>query len=226
MDIRRDLHLIPLFRDLNEEEKNLVAQIAIPREFRRKQIIFIEGGDKKAIFFIQDGLVKTFKTDVDGNEQIISILQTGDMFPHTGMFNQDPYPASAEALVDSRLIAIPIRAFEQLILDMPTIAMKVIHVLEAKILELQHTLQHFKGHDVNDRIISFILKLADQLGERKGDAIHIELPVTNQELANAIGTTRESVNRLLNQLKKQNILQSSRSEIVILDIEALQSWRA
>lgn len=225
MEIHKVLRLVPIFRDLDEEEMDRIAKIAITRFVRKKSIIFIEGYDKEAVYFIQDGLVKAYKTDEEGNEQIVSLLQTGDMFPHTGFFNQEPYPATAETLVDSYLVAIPVQAFEQLILEMPTISMKVIDVMGAKIRELQQKLQQFAGHNVNGRILSFLLQLADKHGERKGTHIHIDLPVTNQELANSIGTTRETVNRLLNQLKKQKILQSNRSEIVILDIEALKQWK-
>jgi len=67
--------------------------------------------------------------------------------------------------------------------------------------------------------------LADKHGEVKGSRIHIELPMTNQELANTIGTTRETVNRMLNQLKKQRILDTHRSEIIILDRDALKRWK-
>ena len=226
MDLHHTLRHIPIFRDLNDEELDRITKIAITRSVKKKSTIFHEGDDKEAVYFLQDGLVKTFKTDENGNEQIVSLLQTGDMFPHTGFFHQEPYPATAVTLVDSHLVAIPVRDFEQLILEMPTISMKVIDALGEKIRELLLKLQQFSGHDVHERILSFLLQLADKHGIRKGTNIHIELPVTNQELANSIGTSRETVNRLLNQLKKQHILKSDRSEIVILDIEALKGWKA
>jgi|HigsolmetaGSP12D_1036236.scaffolds.fasta_scaffold01329_2 CRP/FNR family transcriptional regulator len=225
MEIREVLRLVAIFRDLNAEEMDRVAGIAATRLARKKSVLFMEGDDKETVYFIQDGLVKTYKTDANGNEQIVSILQTGDMFPHTGFFNQTPYPATAETLVDTQLVAIPIRAFERLILEVPTIAMKVIDALGAKIRELQQKLQQFAGRDVHERILSLLLQLADKHGLRKGTRICIELPVTHQELAHSIGTTRETVNRLLSQLKKQGILETNRSEMVIRDLEALKQWK-
>jgi CRP/FNR family cyclic AMP-dependent transcriptional regulator len=224
MDKQDMLRQVPLFRDLNQQELARVEEIAIDRVFRKKTTIFMEGCEKEAVFFIQDGLVKAYKTDEEGHEQIVSLLQTGDMFPHTGFFNQTPYPATTEALVDTHVLAIPVHAFEKLILAMPSIAIKVIDVMGAKILELQQKLQQFSGHDVHGRILSFLLQLADKHGEVKGSCVHIELPVTHQELANAIGTSRETVNRLLNQLKKQRILDMHRSEIIILDRDALKRF--
>lgn len=225
-DIHHALRQVPLFQGLNDDELDQVAGISRKRTLKRKSIVFMEGGHKDAVYFVHDGLVKAYRTDEEGHEQIVSLLQTGDMFPHTGFFNQQTYPATTETLVDSTLIVIPVKYFEQLILNVPAISVKLIDVMGAKIVELQHKLQQMSGHDVHERVLNFLLKLADKLGERKGDHIHIELPLTNQELASSIGTTRETVNRFMNQLKKQNLLIANRSEIVILDLERLRQWRS
>lgn len=216
---------VPLFRDLTPQELNHVENIMIQRSYRKKSTIFVEGGTKESVYFIQDGLVKTYKTDENGNEQIVSFLKTGDMFPHTGFFNQNPYPATAEAIVDTLLLAIPVRSFEQLMLTTPTIAVKVMRVLGAKIQELQAKLQEFTGQDVHYRALSFLLQMAKKHGETKGSSVLIEVPMTHQEFANVIGTTRETVNRMLNQLRKEKIIDTHRNEIIILDLEALKNWK-
>ncbi|HEX7057710.1 MAG TPA: Crp/Fnr family transcriptional regulator [Bacilli bacterium] len=217
--------LIPLFKDLTPQEMDYVDQITIQRHYRKRSVIFSEGGDKESVFFIEDGLVKTYKTDENGNEQIVSFLKTGDMFPHTGFFNSNPYPATAEALVDSKLLAIPVHSFEQLMVSTPTIAVKVMRVMGAKIQELQVKLQELTGQDVQYRALSFLLKLAAKHGKPEGSALRIDLPMTNQEFANAIGTTRETVNRMINSLRKAKIIELDRNEIVILNLEALKDWR-
>lgn len=225
MDLKEALRSLTIFNQLDEEALEQVAQIARLKTVKKKTVIFHEGAERDAVYFLQDGLVKTYKTDLDGNEHIVSLLQSGDMFPHTGFFSQDPYPATAETLVDSLLIILSLRYFEQLIQDVPSISKSLIDVMGAKINELQFKIQQITGHDVHGRILTFLNQIANKLGERRGDHIHIELPITNQELANSIGTTRETVNRLLNQLKKKQIIRSTRSEIVILDMEALQNWQ-
>ncbi len=218
------LRLVPLFRDLTNVELERIWDISIQRLHRKRTVIFTEGSDKEAVFFIQDGLVKTFKTDENGNEHIVSFLKTGDMFPHTGFFNSNPYPATAEAIVDTRLLAIPVRSFDQLLTDTPVIAIKVMRVMSEKIKELQEKLQQLTGHDVQDRGLSFLLKLAENYGTAKDGHIHIHLPMTHQEFANVIGTTRETVNRLINQLRKEDILEPHRDGFIIRDFEALKNW--
>lgn len=219
------LQQVPLFHDLNIQELERVEEITISRFVSKKSTIFTEGSEKEAIFFIQDGLVKTYKTDENGHEQIVSFLKTGDMFPHTGFFNQNPYPATAEAIVDANLLAIPVRLFERLMMDTPSIAIKMMRVMGDKIRELQEKLQVLSGQDVKHRLLSFLLLLAEQHGNTKANKITINMPMTHQEFANSVGTTRETVNRLLNQLNKEQLLEVDRNRIVILDIEALKEQR-
>ncbi|CAJ1003945.1 MULTISPECIES: Crp/Fnr family transcriptional regulator [Brevibacillus] len=216
------LRQVPMFHDLSDQEMERVAEIAISRFIPKKSVIFSEGSEKEAVYFIQEGLVKTFKTDENGHEQIVSLLKPVDMFPHTGFFNQNPYPATAEAIIDTHLVAIPVRLFERLMLNTPSIAVKMMRVMGDKIVELQEKLQSLSGQHVKHRVLSFLLKLAEQHGEVNGNSITINLPMTHQEIASSIGTTRESVNRLLNQFSKESLLKFERNRIVIMDLEALK----
>ena len=147
------------------------------------------------------------------------------MFPHTGFFNPNPYPATAEAIVDTKLLAIPVRLFESLLLGNPSIAIKLMRVMGDKIRELQEKLQVLTGQDVKHRVLTFLLQLAEQLGEWNGSKVTINLPMTHQEFANSIGTTRETINRLLNQFSKDELLEVDRSRIVIIDLEALKQQK-
>lgn len=218
------LRLVPIFGDLTESELDHIWGITISRSYRRRSIVFSEGVEKEAVFFIVDGLVKAFKTDENGNEHIISFLQTGNMFPHTGFFNQTPYPATAEAIVDTKLLAIPVLSFEQLLMKIPAISIKVMNAMSAKIKELQEKLQELTGNHVQDRGISFLVKLAENYGVERDGTIHIHLPMTNQEFASTIGTTRETINRFINQLRKEGIIETKRNGYVIQDLEALKYW--
>lgn len=222
MEKNLDLLLsVPLFRDLSHKELERIWDISIHHLYSKKQIIFVEGDETTAIYFIQDGFVKTYKTDVNGHEHIVSLLQPGDMFPHTGFFNSQ-YPATAEAITDTHLIVIPVRLFEELMISTPTIAVKVMRVMSEKILELQEQLQELTGHDVQNRGLTFLLKLAEKYGENINGAVHINIPMTHQEFASAIGTTRETVNRLLNRLRKEGLVEMGRNKFIIRNYDALK----
>ncbi|MBB3111162.1 CRP/FNR family transcriptional regulator [Paenibacillus phyllosphaerae] len=219
------LKSIPMFRELNHDELSHIGQVIIERRFDKKSVIFHEGESKEAVFFIKEGLVKTFKTDENGHEQIMSFLKRGEMFPHTGLFNNKSYPATSEALLHTALLAIPVKSFESLLLEVPSMAIKIMRVMSDKIQELQGKLQELTGQDVHDRGQSFILKMAEYYGTVKGDEIHIPFPMTHQDIANVIGTTRETVTRLLNQLRKESILDADRQGFVIYSLEGLRNWK-
>jgi CRP/FNR family transcriptional regulator, cyclic AMP receptor protein len=219
------LQQVPLFHDLTQQELERIEEIAIARHVIKRTAIFTEGSEKESVYFIQDGLVKTFKTDENGHEQIVSFLKARDMFPHTGFFNQQPYPATAEAIIGSNLIAIPVRQFERLMMSSPGIAIKLMRVMGDKIRELQEKLQVLSGQNVKHKALAFLLQLADQHGEAQEHKITINLPMTHQEFANSIGTTRETINRMLSQLKEDGLLEIDRNRIVIMDLEGLKQQR-
>lgn len=213
---------LSLFHDLSSHELDRLLEITYERIVPKKSIIFSEGEPKEAVYFIYDGLVKTYKTDENGNEQIVSILKTGDMFPHTGFYHTHPYPATAETIVDTRLYVLPIQLFEQFMFQNPSVAVKMMYVMGEKIVELQERLQSITGQDARQRILTFLLQLANHHGKHDHHTIDIHVPMTHQEIANTIGTTRETINRLLHQLENEGVIKIHRNRILTLYIEQLK----
>lgn len=218
------LQTFPFFSHLSEKELEEIEQIIVTKKFKKKERIFLEGSKKEAVYFIKKGIVKAFKTDENGNEHIISLLIEGEMFPHTGFFIHDYYPETTEAVIDTLLIAVPTESFEALMMKSPTIAVKVIRSMSEKLKELQEKLQSITGKDTHERIVGFFIKLANDYGKKEDEVIYIPLPMTNQEFANHIGTTRETVNRVINQLKKEGILDQIKTGYMIKDLEGLKHW--
>ncbi|WP_335926384.1 Crp/Fnr family transcriptional regulator [Paenibacillus lutimineralis] len=174
------------------------------------------------IYFIIHGLIKTHKIDEKGNEQILSLLKTGDMFPHTGQFGSNPYPTTATTVINTELFALPISSFEQILAGSPSIAFKMMAVMASEIRELHNKLQGFTSRNLEDRGISFLIKLAEDFGIRIDGNILINVPRTHQEIANLIGFTRQSVTRLLSSLCKEGLLTVNRKGFLIHNLQALR----
>ncbi len=219
------LHTIPLFQELDERGFEQLERVAVLQCYRRKSQIFREGEATKSVFFVRSGIIKMVHLDAQGNEQILGYLKKGDMFPHTGFSDHSTYPATAEVIDSAELIEIPFEAFEQLMLSRPTIAVKVMRDMSAKIADLQAKLQDFTAQDVNQRIISFLLRLSRDHGIALDHGIQINLPLTHREFASMVGTSRETVSRLFNQLRKDKVLQIQRKRITILQKEYLEGYR-
>ncbi|MBX6395028.1 MAG: Crp/Fnr family transcriptional regulator [Alicyclobacillaceae bacterium] len=209
------LREIELFKDLTPEELQRIHALAVEQRFNRGDYVFMEGEERKAVYFIRRGLIKVFKVDEQGREHIVSILGSGQMFPHVGFFQEGPYPGTAQAVVTSVLLAIRCAQFDALLLEHPDITRKVMRVMGQKILQLQAKLQELALYDSYERVVALIRHFAEEYGQPEPDGIHVTLPVTHGEIAHMIGMTRESVNRIWNQLRKEGILSGQRGNWVI-----------
>lgn len=197
------LREIGIFNDLNDAELLDLNRIVQTQNALRGRHVFYEGDERTAVYFVRTGTVKVTKVDEEGREQIVSFLQPGDMFPHVGFFDDAPYPGTAQTLEDSVLASVAIRDFERLLARQPKIAFKVMRVLGRKILELQQKLQDVTLQNASERVVHTLVHLALRYGEEKENGRALVFRVTNRELANMIGTTRETVNRVLNDLRRQ-----------------------
>ncbi|MEB1807216.1 MAG: Crp/Fnr family transcriptional regulator [Bacillaceae bacterium] len=214
---------VTLFKELSDQELDPVIEIAHPRVFREREVLFMQGEPLDRVFFIHKGQVKIYKTDVSGKEQIVSILQSGEMFPHAGFFRTGNYPAHAEVMEEATLLVIPIVEFERLLLSRPDICMKLFRVMGEKIIDLQNRLDEQIFHNTYEQILMLLLRLSKMYGQRQRDGyVILTIHLTNQELANMIGTTRETVNRTVTKLRKNKIVQMSKKGHLLISTDLVK----
>ncbi|MYL46202.1 cyclic nucleotide-binding domain-containing protein [Virgibacillus halodenitrificans] len=212
-----------MFKDLTDFEMEPIINLAKNRIYRSGTHIFMQGDPLANVYFIHKGLVKIYKTDIHGKEQIVNMLQPGDMFPHQGFFRQDDYPAHAEVTEDAVLIYIPIHSFENFLITHPEICIKLFRVLGDKIVDLQNRLQEKILHNTYEQIILLLLRLAKNHGREVSDThTVIDTQFTNREMANMIGSSRETVSRTLTQLKKKDFIQTDKTGLLQINTEALE----
>jgi len=183
----------------------------------------MQGDPLTNVYFIYRGKIKIYRTDLHGKEQIVNVLQDGEMFPHQGFFRQDDYPAHAQVLEDAMLIYIPIHLFENFLITHPEICVKLFRVLGDRIVDLQNRLEEKILHNTYEQIILLLLRLAKKSGkETSGNQLRLTTQFTNRELANMIGSSRETISRTLTQLKKKNLVTTDKSGFLMMDTEKLQ----
>ncbi|GAA0433136.1 Crp/Fnr family transcriptional regulator [Lentibacillus halophilus] len=221
--IKNLLQRFPLFKDLTEYEIEPIVDIAQHDMYRRGTYIFMQGDLLTNVYFIHQGKVKIYKTDVHGNEQIVNVLQAGDMFPHQGFFRQDDCPAHAEVLDDAILIHIPIPSFENALITHPEISIKLFRVLGDIIVDLQGRLEEKILHNTYEQIIMLLLRLSKGYGKEINEGqMKLTTQFTNRELANMIGSSRETVSRTITQLKKKNLLSTDNKGAIVLNVDTLE----
>ncbi|BCU82746.1 anaerobic regulatory protein [Polycladomyces abyssicola] len=216
------LKYVPLFSELTDEDLEKIVRIAVLRHYRKNSTIFVEGQPFSTVYFIQSGIVKVTKVEKNGNEQVICLLRQGDMFPHVGFFGDSPYPGTAVTVTDCQLLAISMDDFDRLLDSNPLIAKSVMKMMDQRLLYLQRRLQDVISGDVHQKVVVTLLRLAEEYGTQREDGVFVSIPLTHQDFANMLGMSRESVNRVLNQLKKDQLLDINRKGILIYDPDALQ----
>ncbi|ENQ3079850.1 Crp/Fnr family transcriptional regulator [Bacillus sp. WLY-B-L8] len=204
--IKTHLQEVPLFKELSEEELQPIVDISQLRMYKEKSFVFMQGDILDRVFFIHSGKVKIQKTDPTGKEQIVSVLQAGEMFPHAGFFQKGTFPAHAEILETAQLIVTPIADFEKILIQHPELCIKMFKVLGEKIVDLQNRLEEQILHDTYEQIIMLLLRLCKSNGVVMNDTYTLTTQFTNRELANMIGTSRETISRTINQLKRRKLI--------------------
>lgn len=222
LETNRFLKEMPLFRELSDAELEPIVSISKARFYKNRVFVFMQGDHLDRVFFIKSGKIKIYKTDLTGKEQIISILQAGEMFPHAGFFRKGNYPAHAEVIEDATLICTPIAEFEQILIQYPEVCIKLFKVLGEKIIDLQNRLEEQILHNTYEQIVMLLIRLCKTNGKTLDNKYILTTQFTNKDLANMIGTSRETVSRTLNQLKKKNLVDTDDNGYYIIDKDNLE----
>lgn len=223
-EIKKVLSEFMLFKELDDYELTKIANISIAREWKKQSHVFHQGDPLENVYFIYDGKIKIYKSDIHGKEQIVAIMKKGDMFPHVGFFRKGDYPAYAEVLEPSTLIAVPISKFESVLIEYPELSIKVFKVLGEKIVDLQNRLEEQILNNTYEQIIKLLIRLGQKHGtELEVGTILLKSEFTNRDLASMIGTTRETISRTLTKMKKDELIEVDDQGNMILDIDVLLS---
>lgn len=216
------LKKIPLFFGLSDEQLLEISQLILERSYKKGRIIFMEGEPGEAIYILKSGLVKLTKRLEDGREHILHFVHAGEVFAEVVLFDGGNYPATSEVQEDSVVGVLRNKDIERLISKNPLIAVEMLRIMSRRLRTAQEKVMNLALHDTARRLAFALLKMAEDHGIKKSKGIVINMSLTNQELANLTGSSRETVNRMLNSFKRAGAIDVDRQQIVILDKAKLE----
>ncbi|MBN1666646.1 MAG: Crp/Fnr family transcriptional regulator [Anaerolineales bacterium] len=210
---------LPHFADLPAEVKTAIAVAAIQRRLRAGQVIYVEGEPAEYVYLLAEGWVKATRITRQGREQAMMFLQAVDVFGDIAVFTGQPYPGTVVALEDVLLYAIPAHRILDLVARYPALALLVIRRMGARVLDYINLVEDLSLRSVEARLANTLLQHAEL---RAG---HLVVPrrhwATFDEMAARLGTVRDVLSRTLRALEQEALLEVQRSEIIILDPQAL-----
>ena len=217
------LRRIPLFRDFNDDQLAQVMATVTERRYAKHQFIVREGEPGGTFFIIASGSVAVCRIAPDGRETILSILKEGDFFGEMSMFDSSLRSASIKTLTEVQVGAIRQADFLELIDRTPQIGRLLVIELSERLRAANALIAATTSQDIRARLASLLLNLAEQFGEPADNGTRITLRLTNQEMANMIGTTRETVNRTLNRFWDDRLVDMRTAHVVVTEPEKLRA---
>ncbi len=205
---------LPLFAALSDAQLSEVAALVKMKKLSSGEILFQEGEDSRGIFILLSGEIKISKISDKGAEHTVCLIQPGDAFAEVVLFTDLPYPATAAASKESAIGCVPSSALERLIEKHPQLGIQVIKVLAKRLYDAQNKNKALALDNVTDRLCNFLYQKAKESGSVfTGGLCHIDLPPTRQELASMLGTTRETLTRLLMGMKKDGFIDLDKNRL-------------
>jgi len=214
---------VPLFRDFADDEAAAVAATVTDRHYGKHQFVVREGDPGDTFFLLVKGSVSVCRIAPDGRETILSILKEGDFFGEMSMFDSSLRSASIKTLTDVEVGAIRQADFLILLDRNPRIGRSLVIALSERLRAANALIAATTSQDIRARLASLLLNLGNQFGEHVDNGTRITLRLTNQEMANMIGTTRETVNRTLNRFWDDRLVDMRTAHVVIVDPDRLRA---
>ncbi len=207
------LRTVPLFQDLPETDLAVMNELAIEKTVTKGTVVLTEGAVGDSLYTIISGRVKVFIGDEDGREIILKMLGPGDFFGEMSMIDSRPRSASVSALENCTFRVLSHAAFEECLRRAPRIATLVMQSLAKRLRDADRKISTLALMDVYGRVASTLLELAINSNGKKiiGDKL------SQQDLANMVGASREMVNRILKDLTERGYISIESKTITIHD---------
>jgi CRP/FNR family transcriptional regulator, cyclic AMP receptor protein len=214
------LSQLPLFAALDEASAASLEAAMTTRSVPRGHVVFREGDKGDRLFVVLDGKVKIWRAAPDGRENLLAVLGAGEMFGELSLFDPGPRTASVSAITDSRLASLG-HADLRPVLDRPGVAGQLLQALAQRLRRTNESLADLVFTDVPGRVAKALLDLAEKFGTEAADGTRVQHDLTQEELAQLVGASRETVNKALSEFASRGWLQLEGKTVLLIDRDRL-----
>jgi CRP/FNR family cyclic AMP-dependent transcriptional regulator len=211
----------PLFSVLRGEDLRDLAGKFHEVRYRRGEVIFREGEPAEHIFLIGSGKVKMTIASPAGQELLIAMLGKGQIFGELSVLERGPRAMDARAAEDCRLYGLAADVFWTLLEGRPALGRRLLELMARRMRRADQATQDVVFFDASTRLARKLLELAEDHGERDGEAVRLTIRLTQEEIAQMIGVTRESANRLLTSFAGRGWIEWNEGRPILLEPQAL-----
>lgn len=216
------LNRTALFRSLSPQAGASLLHGAERRSFARDQVIFSIGDIGDVMYIVLDGRLRIGRPSAAGGEHLLNILGSGDVLGELAVFDPAPRKATATAITKTEVALFTGPAIRRWMASEPEAAWHMIQLLTLRLRRSNDALEALVFGDVPGRVARVLCDLADRFGVPTRFGIRVEHHLTQQQLAEYVGASRERVNRVLSDLASRGVIRLETRAVVITDIDRLR----
>lgn len=212
----------PLFSVLNRKEIELLAQSATRASLTRKDTVYRPGSPMDAIYLIVNGGIKVSKTNENEVRVILDIYRPGEVIGEECLTNPGTHETEARPLDQATLIKLDAKALSRLLEENPRFAKACLELSHQRARFYREKLEELIFKEVSARLVSALLRLGRAFGRRDKQGILIAARITHQDLADYIGSSRETVSLALGQMRRKKLIKMNVRKFILPDLKALR----
>lgn len=217
------LERVPFLAALDRSALQHLAEAVTRRTYQKGDAIFHKEDEGQSLFIVEDGSVRIYVPSIQGADLTLAILGPGDFFGDLSLLDGQPRSAGADAMQDTHALVLERSDFMALMQSRPEAALAVMSVVARRLRETDEMASDLAFLDVAGRLAKKLLELASNHGVSREDGTLLDVNITQEQLANMIGVTRESVNRNLGQFRDLGLIANQGRRIILRDPEGLRA---
>ncbi len=217
------LKKIPILAELGPEVLARLSERIQLREVRRREVVYLPGDPGNSMFIVNGGRIKISKVTRDGKALTLNYVGPSEVFGETCLIEGGPREEMAEAMENSMITELERADVEKLLQNHAQLGFQMTRILAQRRRELENKLETLVFRDVTSKLAELLLALAEEYGVEDSRGTMVALKITHQELANLIGSTRETVSLTLSQFKRKRLICTEGRKVIISDSEALKA---
>jgi CRP-like cAMP-binding protein len=216
------LRQAPLFSGLDDEAAQALSSSMVESRLRRGEVLFHEGDEGDRLYVVTEGKVKLGRTSADGRENLLAILGPGQMFGELSLFDPGPRSATVTAVTDCTFQSLGNEELGRWLNGRPEVARGLLVQLAGRLRKANDVVADLVFSDVPGRVAKALLDLSSRFGKVADDGIHVHHDLTQEEIAQLVGASRETVNKALADFASRGWLRLEARSVVIMDVERLK----
>jgi len=210
-----------LFEQLSDEQIRRLEEQSQVKTFDRKSLIYLPDDTSDSVLLVASGRVRIYHITSEGKEALLTFIDPGELFGELSIVGQQEREEFAEALEKSQIVKIPGEAIRELMAEQPSVMLGLTRMIGLRRQTFERRLKSLMFKPNRERLVHLLLELAERYGVPHAEGVALRIKLSHQEMANLIGSTRETVTIVLGELQFEKLIAVRRRQIILKNVRGL-----